>query len=661
MAHVGSPTDNTTSSNAGAIFVFEKTASGWIDKTKLLASDGQDGDRFGYSLAYSDNYLIVGAKDVDALGSNSGAAYLYQYDGSNWSEKTKIYDISKGKDYESFGRSVGIDSYHFIVGAYGSNSATVFPIDYTLSSLYVWTGSAGNGDWNDPANWNPAGLPGANDDVSIPAGSDTVFCSSGDIVVRNLEIQYGYPDKSYLFLTGGSMTVMQDLTVYGVFDMFTDPATNIPPGLIVNGNFIGGGPFTFNYYIPENDPDWHAISSPVPFNTISGFINDFYMNIWDETQNSFLHIEPVDCNLPNFNFASGQGAFIKLEPDYATTSNCAAQNPPTIDYSTGQPQFIEITAQNNTVHNSDFAYPLTYTAGGSYSGWNLLGNPYTATIDITALTWDAGVDQSIQIWDGSNYISGTASGVGNYLIPASQGFFVHTNNTANFNFAKNALTTQTVPVYKSDNAVLKLRASSEMYDDVTYICIDGEASSNFDTRCDAPKKFTPVEQVPQIYTVAASGQKLSINSVNTLNESMPLYFRSGTSGEFTLEVVETSGFETVILEDLLTGEKTDLLKNVYSFNYSTLQTDNRFVLHFAPLSVAGVQSSEINIFAGEGIVTVNINEPGVSHISVYDVAGRKITEMEAAQGRNVLRLNRGFYIVSVEVDNSLVTGKVIVK
>jgi hypothetical protein len=182
------------------------------------------------------------------MGTESGAAFLFHYENGVWTEESKVYDISKG--YEHFGESVSIDDSHFIVGAPDGapgGSVTVFPVGNAPSISFVWTGNAGNSDWNDPANWNPAGLPGANDDVSIPAGSDTVFCSSGDIVVRNLEIQYGYPDKSYLFLTGGSMTVMQDLTVYGVFDMFTDPATNIPPGLIVNGNFIGGGPFTFNY------------------------------------------------------------------------------------------------------------------------------------------------------------------------------------------------------------------------------------------------------------------------------------------------------------------------------------------------------------------------------------------------------------------------------
>ena len=647
MVFVTSPISDTTD----GILVFENNGGTWIEQTSLapLSNDTY------FELDFANNSLIAGSAFDNDMGDESGAAFLFSYSNGSWSEVSKFYDISKS--YEHFGQSVSIDNSNIIVGAPNVSSATVFPIDYFFSG-YVWTGAAGNGDWNDPANWNPAGVPGINDDVSIPQNTDTVFYTSGDITVRNLEIQYG----GSFVLSGGSITLSQDLSVYGSFSMITDPATNIPPRLIVNGNISGAGDFYFNYYIPENDDDWHAISTPLQVNTNSGFINDFYLNIWDETQNSFIHIEPVECNLPDFNFTAGLGAFIKLDPDYATTNNCAVQNPPTIDYSTGEPQYIEIHEQTHLVHNNNFTYPLTYTAGGSYEGWNLTGNPYTATIDITSLSWDAGVDQSIQIWDGSNYISGTASGVGNYLVAPGQGFFVHTGNNANFNFSTTALTTSSMPLYKSQNPLLKLRASSSQYEDVTYLCIDDIATQNFDKKCDAPKMFTPVEEVPQLYTVSSDGKKLSINSVNQLGETMPLFFRAGVNGEFSIEAVKVSGFSTVILEDLFTGAKTDLLKDDYTFYYSTEQPDDRFVLHFTPLGLEQNDPAGINVFSYGDNIIINIDNNRVSTVFVYDLMGKEIIKAEAQQGRNVFKINdKGLFIVSVVLDNGIVNRKVFIK
>ena len=49
----------------------------WNQHQKLTASDGAAGDYFGYSVAISDGYIIVGAFRDDDKRINAGAAYIY--------------------------------------------------------------------------------------------------------------------------------------------------------------------------------------------------------------------------------------------------------------------------------------------------------------------------------------------------------------------------------------------------------------------------------------------------------------------------------------------------------------------------------------------------------------------------------------------------------
>jgi hypothetical protein len=305
---------------------------------------------------------------------------------------------------------------------------------------------------------------------------------------------------------------------------------------------------------------------------------------------------------------------------------------------------------------------MTYTAGGSYEGWNLVGNPFPGTFDITTTTWDAGVDASVYAFDGTNYVSGTALGVGNTLMPAGQGFFVHTNNAANFNFDKASVVMATNTALKSETNILKLRATDGQYEDVTYINLDKDATENFDSQRDAYKKFTSVMAVPQMYTQSVEGTNLSINSFDVLEETMNLFFRAGVNGSFTIDAVEIGEYSTVILEDTFTGTMTNLLADSYTFEYSTTDTDSRFVLHFAPLGVDENANQGIDIYSNESTIYVNIDNTNASSIVVYDLLGQEVLRISADQGLNTIEMNdNNYYLVSVILNDNVVNAKVFVK
>ena len=113
---IGAPFDDDNGADAGAVYIFEYTGSDWVEQTKITGSDGAQSDRFGYAVAISGSYLIVGAYLDDDNANNSGSAYIFQYDGSGWNEQTKLHANSPGADH-FFGTSVALDGDYAIVGA----------------------------------------------------------------------------------------------------------------------------------------------------------------------------------------------------------------------------------------------------------------------------------------------------------------------------------------------------------------------------------------------------------------------------------------------------------------------------------------------------------------------------------------------------------------
>ena len=76
-------TDQNTILNNGRVYIFEKrTNSGYELKQILQAPDGNNGDFFGFTLATSEEHLVVGAHNhrLDLAGNNplreSGAVYI---------------------------------------------------------------------------------------------------------------------------------------------------------------------------------------------------------------------------------------------------------------------------------------------------------------------------------------------------------------------------------------------------------------------------------------------------------------------------------------------------------------------------------------------------------------------------------------------------------
>ncbi|MDE0425028.1 MAG: T9SS type A sorting domain-containing protein [Candidatus Poribacteria bacterium] len=122
-ALIGVPKDDTdVGTNTGSLQIFLRTETGWVQHQKLTASDATSGDQLGTTLAVSGDYVIVGVPGKDGVGTNSGAAYIFTRQGTEWVEQAKLVasDETEG-DY--FGISVAIDGDTALVGAHRGNEA----------------------------------------------------------------------------------------------------------------------------------------------------------------------------------------------------------------------------------------------------------------------------------------------------------------------------------------------------------------------------------------------------------------------------------------------------------------------------------------------------------------------------------------------------------
>ena len=122
---VGAPYfDNYT----GAAFVYRRNGSEWIQESQLAPGDAVVWGKFGNAVAISQTYAIVGNVGMSEMMID-GAAYIFAYDGTSWSEQAKISasDVDAG---EKFADSVAINDAVAAVGE---------PKSWETGAVYLFT------------------------------------------------------------------------------------------------------------------------------------------------------------------------------------------------------------------------------------------------------------------------------------------------------------------------------------------------------------------------------------------------------------------------------------------------------------------------------------------------------------------------------------------
>jgi hypothetical protein len=118
---VGAPWHNGNGGNHGAALVFRELGGAWALEQRIYAPDSGQPETFGLSVDMSDRHVIVGApaRVVQSRGQ-TGAAFLYQWNGSRWSIQQGLLAADSAID-DHFGYSVALDGALALAGAYGNN------------------------------------------------------------------------------------------------------------------------------------------------------------------------------------------------------------------------------------------------------------------------------------------------------------------------------------------------------------------------------------------------------------------------------------------------------------------------------------------------------------------------------------------------------------
>jgi hypothetical protein len=109
--------------NYGAVYVFTKPVSGWVNMTetaKLTASDAYLDFKFGKTISISGDNVVAGNEIDDDYGVSSGSAYIFTKPVSGWVNMTQTAKIFPSDITSSirFGNSVSISGDDVVVGAY---------------------------------------------------------------------------------------------------------------------------------------------------------------------------------------------------------------------------------------------------------------------------------------------------------------------------------------------------------------------------------------------------------------------------------------------------------------------------------------------------------------------------------------------------------------
>src|SRR5210317_7986 len=151
-AYVEDGTSPSYTFNSGAAYIFTRTSGSWDTGTKIVASDAQGGDYFGFRVAISDdgNTAIVGAENEDRPGQptsdQAGAAYIFTRTNGSWDTGTKI--VASDREYRDlFGYTVAIsgDGNTAIVGAIDEDGTSPAP-DFNSGAAYIFTRTDGSWD-----------------------------------------------------------------------------------------------------------------------------------------------------------------------------------------------------------------------------------------------------------------------------------------------------------------------------------------------------------------------------------------------------------------------------------------------------------------------------------------------------------------------------------
>jgi len=653
--------------NPGETFIYAPDASNFQNTYGFAADDADNGINSSWFNG-TDAVILLWKKDngryqrndTYGVAKTDGTGTDWEYENKHAVRKTNITE----------------DRYNFrpeeweISTAYASTYFDVTPGNH--NEYYYWNGS-NNSNWDNYQNWTISGgqpfIPDAGANVIIPSGSSNSPNMAYDrfpYFFNSLTIQ---PGANFTLASDNILKVIEDVTVASGANFTLDSdadgaATFIPQGSISGDTKVKRYMATISG--TTGNGIWHLFSSPVS-DFVSGTLNNQYLKHWEEPNANWAYISSTSEIL-----SVGKGYALLLLNDYGNTVSI-----------TGSLNTGDITVQN-----------LNFTSGTSWEGYNLIGNPYTASVDWNVIqnNLPATIDQAIYYWDVENdqYIYyNNGSGTASRYIPAGQAFFIHiTADNQEITFTEDSRVADNSNIYyKSDkgktfdnylpetkiqtNQLIVETSTSYNKTDKVFLKFHEKATSDYDGQFDAIKFYSNNAEIADAWLTFQSTE-YSINTLplDMLNGRYDMTIRFGKQESYSLTFDGIDSFDEdqpINLYDKTTSKYYDLRKHhKLNFYNSYGVMEDRFQLVFSPdVGITeDIDSENWLIYSDGGSLniknTFSNNDTETFAYQIYTTDGKLIASYDKENEviKKYFSVSAGIYLVKLNTKKQQITKKV---
>ena len=326
----------------------------------------------------------------------------------------------------------------------------------------------------------------------------------------------------------------------------------------------------------------------------------------------------------------------------------------------------------------DYSIPLVYNGTAATQSWNLLSNPFPSYLNWNSLG-KTNLSTTLYLWNpavmgppvtNTSYFSvyNSANGVGvpvgtlPYISPL-QGFFVRAISTnPRITLPLSARTHSTSTFYKdasNTEILVRLKTETDMGYDELVVCKNPDAKFTYEDY-DSEKMFDglPVG----MYSQAASGEKLVINTISDTNTIIPLGIIGTVGDKAKITAFAVDRNVPVYLEDRLEGITQQLTENSsYEFEFLSDEVTGRFYIRFKGTTKV-LTNSDINVFETDNVLNV-IAQTGeeIQSVEVFTLTGAcifKATPSSCNVYNAKIDLSSAIYLVRVKTSMGTKNAKV---
>jgi len=613
----------------------------------------------------------TGNFQLDQDNTNAAGPNFTETDGSDWSIKF----ISPCRDLGSTPSPTVPNDYigNLRIGNYDIGAYEVQYSRWKTNPIGDIT------DWTDPLNWEQGIYPGSGGtgDVVIPK-------LTGSTVAPNISETTSIASGKQMILNPGAKATFGTLSNSGTLKLESD-ADSIAS--LILSTYTDLGTEAIELYLTGGGGSaykWHYVSSPVASLPVSTFAPTPTIDFAQ-----FIEALPTSDVMEGWIGYDGYkylgGGFLTGFPyDIRGTNLIVGQG---YNYYKISDYKVSFSGSLNT---ADVAVTLGYAGLPVFSGFNLLGNPFSSGLDwdiITGGTYPSHTSKGLYFTRNNaqcTYIAGVGTpGDVKGIIPPMQGFFVKANGTPDIQLTLPAAarTHNKIHARYKGSAIIplvRLSITENSISDETVVRFDVAAKTDFDYDFDAIKMFLSSTNT-SIYS-SLSGTDYAINGqpFPATFVEIPVTVNLTTDGNHSILASQLQGLDDydVTLRDNSIGFTADLKTTpLVTFSASPGTITARFVLKISNLTTGTedpvLSKNTFNIYSGFNLINIQTIadewEGRSGSVRVLDLAGRIISDLQNREfsKNSVIQVQapgaKGLYIVEIRSGVKRYVGKVVIK